>query len=89
MKSVLAARWRESLGDYVLYWDGGDILGIDRWGNLESLLRKPSQQLLHVLAIPIAQWRTEVESEARSLPVVDLKRPPSASARTPTRKLAS
>jgi DNA-binding transcriptional MerR regulator len=89
VKSVLAARWGEGLGDYVLYWDGGDVVGIDRWGNLQSLVRKPSQQLLHVLAIPIAQWRTEVQASARSMPVADLKRPASASARTPTRKLVS
>lgn len=89
VKAVLAKRWSEGLGDHVLYWDGGDIVGIDPWGNLQSLLRKPSQQLLHVLAIPIAQWRTEIEATARPVPVADLKRPVSRSTRTPTLHFAS
>jgi DNA-binding transcriptional MerR regulator len=88
VKSVLEERWGEGLRDYVLFWDGGDVVGIDRWGNLQSLVRKPSQQLLHVVAIPIEQWRKDAEADARHLPVAQVERRRSSGNRTPTRRLA-
>lgn len=89
VKALLDTRWSESLRDYVLYWDGGDVVGLDRWGNLRSLLSKPSQQMLHVLAIPIDRWRDEADSVARVLSDADLSAPSSRTSRTATRRLSS
>lgn len=88
VKTLLERNWAEDLADYVLYWDGGDVLGVDRWGNLQSLLRQPSQQmLLHVVAVPIDDWRSEATGQARDFPDTVSDPPRRQVARTPTRRL--
>ena len=61
VKKTLNDSTDESIRDQVLYWDGFDLLGLDNWGNLQSLRRRPRQQMLHVLAIPIGDWNREAE----------------------------
>jgi DNA-binding transcriptional MerR regulator len=88
VKALLERHWEEDLTDYVLYWDGGDILGIDRWGRLRSLLLQPSQQLLlHVVAVPVDHWRDEVAQLAREYPEAVRSAPRGMSSRTRTRRL--
>jgi len=73
-KSIIEAHWSERLTDYVLYWDGGDVVALDRWGNLQSLVLRPTQQVLHLVAMPLASWRTEARAIAIAIPHTD---PPS------------
>ncbi len=85
VKGLLEARWGEDLRDYVLYWDGGDVLGIDRWGHLRSLVLQPNQQVLHVVAIPVDDWRREATELARGFPAAGPAR--HLTSRTPTQRL--
>src|SRR6266498_2196390 len=59
-KQLLEERWRESVSEAVLLWDGrSDLIKMTRWGTVESLLKSPGQQLLHLVAIPLPHWRRE------------------------------
>ena len=62
-KKLLQAKSSEGLSDHVLFWDGGDVVAIDKWGNLQSLVRRPSQQMLHVVALPISSWKKALEAD--------------------------
>jgi DNA-binding transcriptional MerR regulator len=59
-KAAVSARWAEDLTQQVLYWDGGDIIALRPWGDVESLLRHPGQQLLHLVALPVGEWRDDL-----------------------------
>lgn len=55
--------WFEAdLSDTVLYWDGHDVVAVDSWGSVYSLIRHPGQQMIHVVALPLSDWRTEAEN---------------------------
>jgi DNA-binding transcriptional MerR regulator len=50
--------WFDSdLGSTVLYWDGTDVMAMDSWGDIYSLIRHPGQQVLHVVVLPLSEWR--------------------------------
>jgi DNA-binding transcriptional MerR regulator len=65
VKDVLSQLGEDAFKDQILYWDGSDVLGVDRWGELQSLRRRPRQLMLHVVAIPIADWAQEAAAELR------------------------
>ncbi len=48
----------------MLYWDGGDLIQIDEWENLVSLIAAPGQSVLHVVALSVDALRAEAESVA-------------------------
>lgn len=73
----------EGLGDVVLFWDGGDVLVLEKWGTLRSAVVKPGQQVLHLVALPLQTWMKETESEAQPVSLTSLKNR-SASRRTKT-----
>lgn len=57
------------LADTVLYWDGHDIIAVNSWGDIYSLIRHPGQQLIHVVALPLDTWRQEAEAHNDYKPV--------------------
>lgn len=77
----------EALGDVVLYWDGGDVLILEKWGTLRSAVVKPGQQVLHLVALPLQTWMKETEREAEPISAASL-RSRSASRRTKTVAIA-
>ena len=87
VKALITRSWNERLTDYVLYWNGSDVLGLDAWGRLVSLLKRPGQQMLHLVALPLGTWLAEAERLA-----APVKLPPGTdkptSVRTPTRSIA-
>lgn len=65
--SELDARWGGLRSDTVLVWDGADVLHIGRNGAVESLLKRPRQQVFRVIALPIGLWSQEARAEVRYL----------------------
>jgi DNA-binding transcriptional MerR regulator len=61
-QTLLEQRWKQTLRDVVLFWDGKDLLGLGPWGRWSSLVQSPGQQVLHVVALPLQHWRRETES---------------------------
>lgn len=71
----LASEWAPSLTSKVLFWDGGDLLRLDEWDNLQSLIREPGQAALHIVALPLARFAAEAEAAIVELrnPIADLE----------------
>jgi hypothetical protein len=46
-------------------WDGVDIRYVTEWGAVESMVVKPGQQVLHVLALPVGVWATASKAGVR------------------------
>ena len=65
VKELVEDNWGHDLTATVLYWDGKDVLAVWPWGDVESALLRPGQQVLHLLAVPLGQWRTEAEERSR------------------------
>ena len=87
VKALIERKWGEPLESVVLYWDGSDVLGIERWGTVRSTLKHPGQEMLHLVALPMDTWRREVEASAEKINVTKLQRSGAAQprhARTPT-----
>lgn len=61
---VLEDDWTINLRDRMLYWDGGDIVRLDEWSNLISLVRAPGQAVLRIVAVPLDSLRDEAEEVA-------------------------
>jgi DNA-binding transcriptional MerR regulator len=59
---VVQLKWGEDLRDLGLYWDGADIVATDSWGTIRSLVQHPGQQMLHIVAVPLAEWRIQAEA---------------------------
>jgi DNA-binding transcriptional MerR regulator len=57
----------------VLYWDGGDVLAVDQWGDVYSLIGQPGQGILHVVAIPLGPWLEVATREARMIDVEEMQ----------------
>lgn len=62
--AMLRDTWTAALRDRMLYWDGGDLIQIDEWENLVSLIAAPGQSVLHVVALSVDALRAEAESVA-------------------------
>jgi DNA-binding transcriptional MerR regulator len=74
-------RAREVVGDLAnsssdihLVWDGHDLVLLDEWGEITSLVQRPGQRLIHLMAIPVGAWKEEVEVELRPVNVTALRR---------------
>jgi DNA-binding transcriptional MerR regulator len=61
-KQRLADAWEPQLRDRLLFWDGMDLLAVQPWGTIESIVRQPMQAQLHVLAIPLDVWTDEAQA---------------------------
>jgi hypothetical protein len=48
-----------------MVWDGSDIRLVTEWGDVESLVERPRQQVFHLLALPVGNWRDEAQGEVR------------------------
>lgn len=59
--------WGGDLSGLGLYWDGGDLVSVDEWGTIESLVRHPGQQMLFIVAIPLLEWRDAAEPLAAEI----------------------
>jgi DNA-binding transcriptional MerR regulator len=58
-----------SMSQALLYWDGKDVLSVEEWGTVRSMVRRPGQQVLHVVALPLRHWFAEARSKAIPLDV--------------------
>ena len=78
VKRLVEESWGQDLTATVLFWDGRDVLAVRPWGEVESLLARPGQTVLHLVALPLHHWVTEAEQRARAQPVaLDPSRSPS------------
>jgi DNA-binding transcriptional MerR regulator len=73
VKTLVEGTWGEPLESVVLYWDGSDVLGVERWGTVRSALKHPGQQMFHLVALPMDAWRREVEESAEKVNVSRLR----------------
>ena len=73
VKTLIEGTWGEPMESVVLYWDGSDVLGIERWGTVRSAMKHPGQQMFHVVALPMDAWRSEVEQSAEAINVTELR----------------
>ena len=70
-QAVITSSWKEGLGDAVLHWDGVDVLRVGEMGEVQSTVRHPGQGVLHLVAVPIGRWQTDL---ARETETVDVER---------------
>jgi DNA-binding transcriptional MerR regulator len=61
-KRRLADGWEPQLRGRLLLWDGQDLLAIQPWGTIESIIRQPMQAQLHLVAIPLDLWTDEAQA---------------------------
>jgi DNA-binding transcriptional MerR regulator len=64
VKQLVEQSWGQDLTATVLFWDGSDVLAVRSWGEVESTLARPCQQVLHVVALPLHHWVREAEQRA-------------------------
>lgn len=64
-QEALRHEWTTSLRDHMLYWDGGDIVRVDEWSNIVSVVNHPGQGVLRIVAVPLDPLREEAELVAR------------------------
>jgi hypothetical protein len=69
VKQLVEETWGQDLTATVLFWDGRDVLAVRPWGDVISTLARPGQQVLHFVALPLAEWVEETELRAKSRPV--------------------
>lgn len=65
---TLQDNWTSSLRDRMLYWDGGDLIHIDEWTNIMSLVKAPGQTVFKIIAMPLDEFRREAEAAAANMP---------------------
>lgn len=68
-QEVIEGSWNETIGDSVLHWDGVDLLRMGEFGDVESMVRHPGQGVLHLVAVPVGQWRTDLADLAEEVDV--------------------
>lgn len=59
----LEERWSTTLTARLLFWDGADLVLIDEWENLISLVQHPGQSALRIVALPIDAYAREAAGE--------------------------
>lgn len=59
----LTRAWRKIDSSTVLYWTGRDVLRVGPWGEVESLLKHPGQQVLQLVVLPVGKWASEIGSQ--------------------------
>ncbi|WP_082682512.1 helix-turn-helix domain-containing protein [Microbacterium oxydans] len=60
--------WTDSLRGRMLFWDGHDIVQVDEWSNIISLVTNPGQTVLKIVTVPLDAYREEAEREASQGP---------------------
>lgn len=70
VKKLIEECWEQDLTATVLHWDGLDALAVRPWGEVESTILRPGQQVLHLVALPLDRWIAETESQSRVEPVL-------------------
>lgn len=73
-QAVIEKSWSESLGNSMLHWDGTDLLSVGAMGDVRSTVRHPGQGVLHVVAVPLGQWRSEALREAQPVDPDELRK---------------
>lgn len=66
--------WETELSSMVLFWDGSDLVAADAWGAMQSLIRHPGQQMLHVVAVPLAEWREDARERAQPVDIAAIRK---------------
>lgn len=66
-QAVIESAWNEDLGDAVLHWDGTDLLRVGSVGDVQSIIKHPGQGVLHVVAIPVGEWKAESQADATAV----------------------
>ncbi|MGN6760654.1 MAG: MerR family transcriptional regulator [Leifsonia sp.] len=61
--------WHQSLTSKMLFWDGGDVLLLDDWEKLVSLIREPGQSTLRIVALPLGRFASDAAAEVVSLTI--------------------
>lgn len=61
--------WGSNLHEMVLHREGTDLIATDSWGQVANLVRHPGQHLFHLVAVPLAEWRSAAEPFARPVDV--------------------
>jgi DNA-binding transcriptional MerR regulator len=64
VKRLVDESWGQDLTATVLFWDGRDVLAVRSSGEVESMLLRPGQQVLHLVVLPLHHWVTETEHQA-------------------------
>jgi DNA-binding transcriptional MerR regulator len=64
---LVALDWGAHLGEVVLYWDGADLIAVNSWGHVQSLIQHPGQQMFQLVAIPLDEWRAAAEPLASAI----------------------
>ena len=73
-RDALQGDWVPTLTSRMLYWGGGDIVQIDEWENLVSLVRHPGQSVVRIVAIELDSIAREFEGEVVRLAAVQQDR---------------
>lgn len=63
-QAVIEEAWDETIGSTILHWDGVDLLRVGSMGEVQSVVKHPGQAVLHLVALPLGEWRAENESDA-------------------------
>jgi DNA-binding transcriptional MerR regulator len=75
VKRLVEDSWGQDLTATVLFWDGRDVLAVRPSGEVESMLLRPGQQVLHLVVLPLHHWVTEIEHQAEVRPASRARRP--------------
>lgn len=67
-RQTLQDSWVATLRDRMLYWDGGDLILVDEWSNLMSLVKQPGQTVVKIVAMPLDVFHDEAHASAISPP---------------------
>ena len=66
--------WDGLQPDSHLVWDGSDIQYVTEWGAVESMVVRPGQQVLQVVALPVGHWADASKSGVRYISRANLSR---------------
>jgi DNA-binding transcriptional MerR regulator len=65
--------WEDTMPAVVLYWDGADIIALEKWGTLRSAISHPGQQMFHLVALPVSKWHKQAEQSAVDVDLADVR----------------
>jgi DNA-binding transcriptional MerR regulator len=67
VKSLIEREWRGDLSSVNVYWDGSDVRAVSDWDQLTSMLHRPNQEVLHLVAVPLEAWASEAAALAEEI----------------------
>jgi DNA-binding transcriptional MerR regulator len=74
VKRLVEENWGQDLTATVMFWDGRDVLVMRPSGEVESMLLRPGQQVLHLVVLPLHHWVSETEHRAEVRPATPSRR---------------